>query len=195
MGFWLWILLMDRKVIAYVGVGSNQGEREEYIRRAIEALGAFEPEVKVLRVSPLYETPPLVEGGVSPEEEHPEDIGWFLNGVIELETVLGPEALLETLQRIEKRMGRKRPGEERSGSGNAARLFLSRTIDLDLVFYGDEVIQTEALTVPHPRAHKRAFVMWPMRDLRAGYVHPVLGKTMGELCEGTAGAAGNSASG
>lgn len=181
---------MDRKVIAYVGVGSNQGEREEWIRRGIEALRALEPEVRVLRVSPLYETPPLVEGEVSPEEEHPESIPWFLNGVIELETVLGPEALFKELQRIEERLGRKRARVQSSERGNAARLFLSRTIDLDLVFYGDEVIQTEALTVPHPRAHKRAFVMRPMRDLRAGYVHPVVRRTMAELCEGTAGARG-----
>lgn len=171
-------------VVAYIGVGSNEGEREAWIRRAIEALRALGPEVKVLRVSPLYETPPLVEGEVSPEEKDPEDIPWFINGVVELETSLGAEALFEELLRIEQQLGRKRSEERAPKTNESLKPFLSRNIDLDLLFYGDEVIRTEKLTVPHPRAHERPFVMLPMRDLRPEYVHPGVGRKVGEMCQG-----------
>jgi len=172
-------------VIAYVGVGSNQGGRAEWIRRVVDSLRKLDPAVRVLRTSPLYETPPLVEGDIAAEEKDPERIPWFLNGVIEVETTLAVEELFEELRKIEEQLGRTRPGGSQPSDQEAARPFLSRSIDLDLLFYGNEIIETEALTVPHPRAHLRSFVMLPMRDLRSDYVHPVLERTVGELCEET----------
>jgi 2-amino-4-hydroxy-6-hydroxymethyldihydropteridine diphosphokinase len=128
---------------AFVGIGSNLGDREDNLRRAVELL-TVEDGVDVTAVSEIRETEP-----VGPVEQGP-----FLNGAVRIETDLGPRELLERLLAVEQRLGRVR--EERWGP---------RTIDLDLLLYGDEVLDEPGLTVPHPRLHERRFALEPLADL------------------------------
>ena len=128
---------------AFVGIGSNLGDRETNLRRAIELLSA-EDGVEVVAVSEIRETDP-----VGPVEQGP-----FLNGAVKVETSLGPHELLGRLLSVENGLGRVR--SERWGP---------RTIDLDLLLYGGETIEEPGLTVPHPRLHERRFALEPLRDL------------------------------
>jgi len=135
---------------AYVGLGSNLGDREEAIRGAAAAIGAT-------RLSTIRETEPWGY------EEQP----LFLNAVAEIETALGPRDLLEELLEVERRLGRERASGPRYGP---------RTIDLDLLLYGDETIDEPRLTVPHPHLHERRFVLEPLAELDAGLVVPGWGR-------------------
>ena len=131
---------------AYVGLGANLGDREATIRAALAELGD-EDGIEVVAVSTLRETEPV---GVGPQPP-------FLNGAAELETTLTPRELLDRLLATEQRFGRVRvPGEHGP-----------RTLDLDLLLYGDEQIDEPGLTVPHPRLHERAFVLEPLAELHA----------------------------
>jgi 2-amino-4-hydroxy-6-hydroxymethyldihydropteridine diphosphokinase len=134
--------------IAYVGLGANLGDREGTILAAVTELPG------VVAVSPLRETDPV---GVTDQPQ-------FLNGVVALETELAPRELLDLLLAVERRLGRER--RERWGP---------RTIDLDLLLYGDEVIDEDGLTVPHPRLSERRFVLEPLADLAPKLVVPGLG--------------------
>ena len=129
---------------AYVGVGANLGDRRATIERAVDLLRAA-PGVEVLAVSTLRETDPV---GF---EEQPR----FLNGAVELETTLGPRALLDLLLGVERDLGRTREGPR----------FGPRAIDLDLLVYGDEHVDEPGLTVPHPRLHERRFALEPLAEL------------------------------
>lgn len=128
--------------LVYVGLGANLGEREAALRKALGVLGQC-PGTRVLRVSPLYGSAPVDAGGPD-----------YLNAVAEIATTLTPDALLQALQSIEQAAGRERPYR------NAPR-----TLDLDILWFGDEVIHTPSLTVPHPRMAERAFVLRPLADL------------------------------
>ena len=129
---------------AFVGLGANLGKREATIRAAIAAL-AKDDGIEVVAVSTLRETEPV---GVGPQPR-------YLNGVAELNTSLRPRALLDRLLATEQRFGRVRvPGEHGP-----------RTLDLDLLLYGDEQIDEPGLTVPHPRLHEREFVLEPVAEL------------------------------
>jgi 2-amino-4-hydroxy-6-hydroxymethyldihydropteridine diphosphokinase len=130
---------------AYIGLGSNLGDREQSIRRAAELIGAR-------RVSTIRETEPW---GI-------EDQPFFLNAVAELETDLPPRRLLDRLLVVERKLGRTR---------DSAR-FGPRTIDLDLLLYGDESIDRPGLQVPHPRLHERRFVLEPLAELEPSLVVP-----------------------
>jgi len=145
-------------VRAYVGLGSNLGDRAAYLLLGLSALSRL-PKTHFLRLSPVYETDP-----VGP----PQPL--YLNLVAELETELAPRALLSEMLRIEKALGRER--RERFGP---------RTIDLDLLLYGDLVLKEEDLEVPHPRLHQRAFVLVPLLDLLPEGRHPLLGQAFREL--------------
>jgi 2-amino-4-hydroxy-6-hydroxymethyldihydropteridine diphosphokinase len=144
--------------IAYLGLGSNLGDRESNLRQAITALG--DHEVRVLKQSSFYETEP----------REMTDQGWFLNCVVEVETRLMPLQLLHALLSIEKAMGRKRL--VKSGP---------RTIDLDILLYGTTIIRGPELEVPHPRMAERRFVLAPLVEIGPGLRHPVLQKTVAEL--------------
>ena len=135
--------------VAYVGLGANLGDREGTIRAAVADL----PDV--VAVSLLRETDPV---GVTDQPQ-------FLNGVAALETELTPRELLDVLLAVERRLGRER--RERWGP---------RTIDLDLLLYGDEVIDEDGLTIPHPRLHERRFVLEPLADLAPKLVVPGRGR-------------------
>ncbi len=128
---------------AIVALGSNQGDREEYLRQAVAALEAL-PGVRVVAASGLFETPALRLDGV--DDSAPS----YLNAAVKLESILAPEMLLGALHGIEASLGRVRT--ERWGD---------RTIDLDLVDYDGLTRNTESITLPHPRAHERAFVLAP----------------------------------
>jgi 2-amino-4-hydroxy-6-hydroxymethyldihydropteridine diphosphokinase len=143
---------------AYVGLGSNLGERENMIRLALEQL-ALLPETGLGRVSSLYDTAPVGD------LEQPN----FLNAVAAVETELTARQLLWNLLLVERRLGRVRTPPARYGP---------RTIDLDLLLYGDQVIDEPDLAVPHPELARRAFVLVPLVELEPTLVHPVLGDTM-----------------
>jgi 2-amino-4-hydroxy-6-hydroxymethyldihydropteridine diphosphokinase len=145
-------------VRAYVGLGSNLGDRAAHLLLGLSALSRL-PKTRLLRLSPVYETDPV--GPPQPP---------YLNMVAELETELSPKGLLAEMLRIEKALGRER--RERWGP---------RTLDLDLLLYGDLVLEEAGLSVPHPRLHERAFVLVPLLDLLPEGRHPLLGQSFAEL--------------
>jgi 2-amino-4-hydroxy-6-hydroxymethyldihydropteridine diphosphokinase len=146
---------------AFVGIGSNLGDREANLRSAIELLTA-EDGIEVVAVSEVRETEP-----VGPVEQGP-----FLNGVVQVETTLPPGDLLERLLSVESRLGRVRT--ERWGP---------RTIDLDLLLYGSARVDEPGLTVPHPRLHERRFALEPLLDLDPTLEIPELGPISTLLAE------------
>ncbi len=152
---------------AFVGLGANLGERERTLRAALDSLGD-EAGVEVVAVSTLHETEPVGVG------EQP----LYLNGAAELETTLTARELLDRLLAVERRFGRVRsPGEHGP-----------RTLDLDLLLYGDDVIDEPELHVPHPRLHERRFVLEPLAELAPGLIVPGRGDVESLLAE--AGSAG-----
>ncbi len=130
---------------AYIGLGANLGEREATLRRALERL-ASTPGVAVVGVSSFRETDPF--GNV--------DQPRFVNAAAEIETSLGPRELLDRLLEVERSLGRDRSREERWGP---------RTVDLDLLLYGEETVGEAGLEIPHPRLAERAFVLEPLLEL------------------------------
>jgi 2-amino-4-hydroxy-6-hydroxymethyldihydropteridine diphosphokinase len=146
----------------FIGFGSNVGDRVDFCDRAVTLLSLL-PHSRLQGVSLLYETEP-VRDQIDPGE------GWFLNGVVQLETNITPRSLLSTLQEIERALDRDE--DNRSGP---------RTIDLDILFYGAHVIKEPGLTIPHPRLHQRRFVLMPMNELDPLWVHPTLNQSMAQL--------------
>jgi 2-amino-4-hydroxy-6-hydroxymethyldihydropteridine diphosphokinase len=144
---------------AYLGVGTNLGDRQSALEQALGLL-ACRPGIRLLRVSSLYET-------------EPEDVagGWFLNGVVEVETSLGPRELLDTLVEVEEACGR--PRRRQRGE--------PRVADLDLLLYGSQTMAEPGLEVPHPRMHLRRFVLVPLVELDPDLMHPGLGIRIGDL--------------
>ncbi len=132
-------------VTCYVALGSNLGDSDAHIMDGLQAL-ANHSDVDFLNVSLFYQSKPY----------GPQDQPDYINAAIKFKTKLSPEPLLDELQKIESENGRTREGVERWGA---------RTLDLDLLFYGDETINTKRLIVPHPRICERAFVLYPLRDL------------------------------
>lgn len=145
---------------AYLGLGSNLGDRRAYLERAVQALQSHAG-ILALRRSSLYETTPV--GG-------PAGQGLFLNMVVEIETILDPETLLTALLQIESDLGRQR--SVRDGP---------RTIDLDLLLYEDRVLDQQNLTLPHPRLHERLFVLEPLAEIAPGVLHPRLQRSIAQL--------------
>ena len=138
-------------VTCYIGIGSNLGDRQGYIDKAIDALKGSK-DMKFIRSSSIYETEPVSAPpfGGSPQ-------GKFLNGVIEIETALKPRELLRELNRIEAKLGRVRTVK------NAPR-----EIDLDILYHGNEAVAEKDLIIPHPRIGEREFVLKGLRELKKG---------------------------
>lgn len=147
--------------IAYLGLGSNVGDREEYVEQAI-FLMEKNPHIEVIKRSTNYETE--AEGGGSQPP--------FINAAVEIKTTLSPHKLLELCQEIEATLGREREIE-----------WGPRTIDIDILLFGDEILSDEKLQIPHPLMHERLFVLKPMREIASSVIHPVLEKTMDALYE------------
>ena len=147
----------------FVSVGSNLGDKIENCQKGINGLLA-DGESVLVRSSSFYRTSPVDY----------KDQDWFVNLVIKIETSLDPFELLGKIQDIQKAIGRK-AGTVRFGP---------RILDLDIIFFDDQVIQTDILEIPHPRMHKRRFVLKPICDIEPSMMHPVLGKDMQSLLSG-----------
>lgn len=148
----------DKKITVFIGLGSNLGRRELNLLTAENKIAEMAG-VEVCTSSSIYESEPV---GFT-------DQGRFLNSVLKVSTVLTPRQLLQGLQQIEndlKRMRLLRWGP--------------RTIDLDILFYGQEMIQEDGLIIPHERLHERAFVLIPLEEIAPDWVHPKTGKTIRE---------------
>ncbi len=147
--------------IAYLCLGANSKNRLTTVQQAVSLLSLAE-NIKLIRASALYETEPW---GV-------KDQNWFLNMVVEIKTDLSAQDLLLKCLSIEKMLGRDRSREQRWGE---------RPVDIDIIFYDNQIINTGILTVPHPRMHERAFVLVPLLELIPDFVHPVLKKSVPDL--------------
>jgi 2-amino-4-hydroxy-6-hydroxymethyldihydropteridine diphosphokinase len=143
---------------AFLGLGSNVGDREAQLREAVKLLES--DEVRVLRRSSLYETAP----------QEMLDQPWFLNAVVQVETTFFPMQLLARVRQIERDMGRRRVTPKGP-----------RNIDIDILFYGRVVIATAELEVPHPRIGERRFVLDPLAEIAPDFRHPLTGKTANEM--------------
>lgn len=141
----------------YLLLGSNEGDRLQWLQAAIRAMSSF---ASVQQQSSVYET------AAWGKEDQPD----FLNMVVEIKTSLSPDALLREVQAIEKNMGRQR--EVKWGQ---------RTLDIDMLFFNREIIDTVRLRVPHPFLQDRRFTLEPLAEIAGGFVHPVTGKTVSEL--------------
>ena len=144
---------------AYVSIGTNLGDRAAHLDFALRSLAAV-PDTRIVALSPVFETDPV---GPPPQ-------GAYLNAVVRVETALAPRALLDALLAIERAAGRER------GARNAAR-----TLDLDLLLYGDRIVDEPGLIVPHPRLAERAFILEPLAALAPGLVHPQRGESVESL--------------
>ena len=147
---------------ALIAFGSNVGNRLDYCDRAVMLLSLL-PGSQVTAVSGLYETEPVAD-------VCDPGAGWFLNGVVRLDTEIAPHKLLEVCREIERSLGRDM--EHRAGP---------RTLDLDLLAYDQHVIDQPGLIVPHPRLHQRRFVLAPLADVAPEWQHPTIGRTVTEL--------------
>lgn len=140
-------------------IGGNLGERVQNLSAAKEKIGAHVGEIEVL--SQIYETEPW---GFN-------DAQYFLNQLLIVHTELSAEALLDEIQKVELDLGRERKTEQMG----------SRTMDIDILFYDDLIIETNELTIPHPRLHLRQFALVPLNEIAQSMIHPQLGKSMEKL--------------
>ena len=148
-------------ITAYIGIGSNLGTPEGNCTKAIEKISSAKG-IKIISKSSFYQTEPI--GGVQQ--------GWFVNSAIEIETDLSPENLLSVLLNLELAMGRIR--KEKWGP---------RLIDLDLLLYGNLVLEKKGITLPHPEIQNRKFVLTPMSEIAENLIHPTLKKTIKTLLQ------------
>ncbi|MXZ02610.1 MAG: 2-amino-4-hydroxy-6-hydroxymethyldihydropteridine diphosphokinase [Chloroflexi bacterium] len=151
-----------KSTVAFIGLGSNLGNRVAYLQSAVNAIQHLGDSMSL---SSVYESEPFGIG----DDQQP----MYLNMAVSIETKLGSEQLMSELMDIERANGRIR-----------VRRNESRTLDLDILMFGDELIETSALVVPHPRMHERAFVILPLAEIAPHSVHPVLQRTMSEIAAG-----------
>lgn len=145
----------------FIGIGSNLGNRRGYYQKALTHIAAL-PKTRLVKTSSLYESEP-----------HGDARNWYLNGVVEIETEFTPPQLLHHLQTIELELGRKRTPETKK--------WASRKIDLDLLLFDNQTVDSRTLKVPHPEMHTRRFVLLPLAELAPHLTHPRFGVTIVEL--------------
>lgn len=148
--------------MVYISVGSNLGDKLAHCRHAVDSLVQLEG-TRVTAWSKIYRTSPVDYLAQ----------GWFVNLVLGVETALAPAALLTALQQIQRS----------AGQGEKALRFGPRRLDLDILLFDRQIIQTPALTIPHPRMHQRRFVLQPLCDVDPGLVHPLLGVSVKVLLD------------
>src|SRR5579862_1657248 len=148
---------------AFIGIGSNLGDRKANFLEAIERIQKL-PNIRIVKQSSLYESEPLGDAKT-----------WFVNAVVEIEAEAPAEDLLKRLKSIETAMGRKRVRGKRWGS---------RIMDLDILFFNNEIINKRNLKIPHPELQNRRFVLAPLSELAPQLVHPKIGATVSELLAG-----------
>ena len=144
-------------VEVFIAFGSNLGDREGNLRTALKLINK---KMRVLRVSSTYETEPM----------YVEDQNWFLNSVAKIETDLAPRELLDYLKDTERSMGRQK-----------GTRYGPRIIDMDILFYGKEIVTQSGLRIPHPKIHERPFVLVPLVEIEPDFVDPLRGKTVLQL--------------
>lgn len=144
-------------VEVYIALGSNVGDRKANIRKALEKLKV---KMTILRASSIYETKPM----------YMENQGWFLNCVVKVDTKLRAKELLDFLKSSEKELGRK-----------ASRRNGPRIIDLDILFYGNQIVKDNDFHIPHLKIAERAFVLVPLAEIEPDLIHPVYHKTIAKL--------------
>jgi len=150
--------------LVYLLLGGNTGNRIKYLKSAVEKIS---DEIgKVIRMSSVYETEPY---GFKAKKQ-------FINICILVETNLSPHQVLKVISEIETSLGRKRKTEK----------YVSRTIDIDVMFYDDIILNERSLIIPHPEFHRRNFALVPMAEIGRDFIHPVFGKTIGTLLEESA---------
>lgn len=152
-------------VLAYLGLGSNLGDRVGFIQQAVCLLGGSD-NIKIVSTSSFYETEPW----------HIKTENWFVNAVIAISTSLYPYQLLNLCNTVESRLGRNR--EDESGCND-------RTIDIDILFYDDKIVNDcengKKLIIPHPKVQERAFMLVPLLEIAPCYVHPVFKKSISDI--------------
>ena len=148
---------MNMNHTVYLSLGTNLGDRAANLKQALTSLP---PQMRVKKKSTVYETPPW---GYTEQES-------FLNQVVKVTTYLEPEPLLKHLKRLEIALGRK-----------ASFRYGPRLIDIDILFFDDLVLETPALTIPHPHVHERGFVLFPLMDIAPDHIHPVTRKSTREM--------------
>jgi 2-amino-4-hydroxy-6-hydroxymethyldihydropteridine diphosphokinase len=145
--------------LVYISFGSNLGDRLKNIKLGLQFISCNRS-ITITKKSSLYETEPVGY----------ENQGWFLNGVIEIKTSVSPHKLLSLLKKVERKLGRKRT--IRWGP---------REIDLDILLYNQKCVDTPSLTIPHPRMHKRGFVLVPLVEIAPQIIHPIFKKSAKQL--------------
>lgn len=149
--------------IVYLSLGSNIGDRVGYIQQATSLL-SMHSDINVVTTSSFYESEPW----------NMDSENWFVNAIVQISTTLSPEKLLYECQRIESQLGRPL---------NRGSEYSDRTIDIDIIFYDNQILNDEKLTIPHKYFHKRAFMLVPMLEVAEDFVHPFFGKTVESLYE------------
>lgn len=160
-------------VRAFIGLGSNEGDRLGFVQQAMQLLKDH-PHIEVVECSSLYETEPVGR----------EYVEWFVNAVASIETDLSARELLDVCQEIEQRMARLAGADSPDVYHETADgLVKARIIDLDILFYGEDRVDTSYLKVPHPFIDRRAYALVPLLEIAPDWVHPTLHKTVTQLHE------------
>jgi len=152
-------MIPSNEIEVYLSLGSNLGDRVGFLKQGIDLISEI-PKTKIQKISKVYEAEPV------DYRNQPE----FLNLVLSISTSAGPHEFLEILKEIEKKVGRKHREK-----------WHEREIDIDIIFYGDKVISSKELVIPHPRMHLRKFVLSPLNEVAPNFVHPLEGKTVSQL--------------